>query len=241
MGVRIAVATLALTLACCRARARRRDRRQRDAGPHEAVTATRRRSSGADWVRHVGALAGHGAGAGRLHQHLIAALNGRIAALKARGIKVLVVVHRAPAWASGGARRRSRRRPTPATFGALHGRARRSASRRADAWELWNEPDSAEFWAGGADPGRLRGAAARRLPGDQGGPAGRRGRHRRHGRQQHGLPRRALRERRAGQLRRGRRAHRHRVPDRTGRTSTTATSAAGSAATRSRPTARSTR
>ena len=77
-------------------------------------------------------------------------MNGRVAALKARGVKVLVVVHRAPAWANG-ARGGIAPPSDPGDVRALHG-ADRAAVPGADAWELWNEPDSAEFWAGGADP-----------------------------------------------------------------------------------------
>ena len=65
-------------------------------------------------------------------------------------MKVLVVVHRAPAWASGG--RGGTAPPSdPAAFGRFMGRIA-GAVPGVDAWELWNEPDSGQFWAGGADP-----------------------------------------------------------------------------------------
>ena len=87
---------------------------------------------------------------GQLNQHVIASLNAEVAALKARGVKVLVVVHRAPAWASGG--RGGIAPPSdPAAFGRFMGRIA-GAVPGVDAWELWNEPDSGQFWAGGADP-----------------------------------------------------------------------------------------
>jgi hypothetical protein len=112
--------------------------------PHTAA------ALGADWVRMWALWQDLEPGPGHYNEHLIAAMNGRIAALKARGVKVLVVVHRAPAWASGG--RGGIAPPSnPAVFGGFMGQiAQRVPS--ADAWELWNEPDSGEFWAGGADP-----------------------------------------------------------------------------------------
>ena len=105
---------------------------------------------GADWVRMWALWQDMEPSPGQLNQHLVGAMNGRIAALKARGVKVLVVVHRAPAWANGG--RGGIAPPSdPGTFGRFMGRIA-GAVPGADAWELWNEPDSAEFWAGGADP-----------------------------------------------------------------------------------------
>jgi len=107
-------------------------------------------SLGADWVRMWALWQDMEPAPGEYNEHLISVINGRIAALKARGIKVLVVVHRAPAWASGG--RGGVAPPTdPATFGAFMSQIAQRVP-GADAWELWNEPDSGEFWAGGADP-----------------------------------------------------------------------------------------
>ena len=105
---------------------------------------------GADWVRLWALWQDMETAPGQYNEPLISAMNGRIAALKARGVKVLVVVHRAPAWASDG--RGGIAPPSnPATFGRfMGGIAQRVPG--ADAWELWNEPDSGEFWAGGADP-----------------------------------------------------------------------------------------
>jgi hypothetical protein len=105
---------------------------------------------GADWVRMWALWQDMEPSPGNYNEHLISVMNGRIAALKARGVKVLVVVHRAPAWASGG--RGGIAPPSnPATFGAFMGQIAQRVP-GADAWELWNEPDSGEFWAGGADP-----------------------------------------------------------------------------------------
>ena len=167
---------------------------------------------GADWVRLWASWQGMEPAQGQLSPHLVASLDAEVRALKARGVKVLVVVHRAPAWASGG--RGGIAPPSdPAAFGALHGRIARAVP-GVDAWELWNEPDSGQFWAGGADPpayaALLRAAypaikAAQ--PSDVVVTGG-------DGRQQLRVPGRAVRQRRARRLRRGRRAHRHRVPDR---------------------------
>ena len=87
---------------------------------------------------------------GRYTEHLVAELQHKAAALEARGIRVLVVVHRAPAWASGG-----RGGIAPPTDPAAFARFMRTLAQRvpaADAWELWNEQDETEFWAGAPDP-----------------------------------------------------------------------------------------
>ena len=105
---------------------------------------------GADWVRLWALWQDMEPAPGQLTPHLVASLDAEVRALKARGVKVLVVVHRAPAWANGG--RGGIAPPSdPATFGRFMGRLA-TAVPGVDAWELWNEPDSAQFWAGGADP-----------------------------------------------------------------------------------------
>jgi len=73
-----------------------------------------------------------------------------VADAKARGLKVLMVVQRSPAWASGG--RGGNHPPSdPADFAAaMAGFASRLPG--VDAWELWNEEDEPQFWAGGANP-----------------------------------------------------------------------------------------
>ncbi len=82
--------------------------------------------------------------------HIVAGMNQSVAAAKARGLKVLMVVQRTPAWASGG--KGGIHPPTdPATFGAAMGGFAEKVP-GVDAWELWNEEDAALFWAGGADP-----------------------------------------------------------------------------------------
>ncbi len=105
---------------------------------------------GADWVRVWALWQDLEPARGVYTQHLIDELNAKVSALHARGIKVLVVVHRAPAWASGGGIAPPR---APATFGAFMG----SLAQRvpgADAWELWNEPSDSEFWLDGPEPAR---------------------------------------------------------------------------------------
>jgi hypothetical protein len=71
---------------------------------------------------------------------------------KARGLKVLMVVQRTPAWANGG--KGATHPPSdPSTFGAAMGYLARHVP-GVDAWELWNEQDESIFWAGGADPAK---------------------------------------------------------------------------------------
>ena len=83
---------------------------------------------------------------------MLAVTNASVNAAKAKGLKVLMVVQRTPAWASGG--KGGIHPPTDAsTFGAaMGGFAERVPG--VDAWELWNEEDETIFWAGGADPAK---------------------------------------------------------------------------------------
>ena len=152
---------------------------------------------------------------GTYTEHLVAELERKVAALKARGIKVLVVVHRAPAWASGGrggdraagrpgdVRARScatlaQRVPGRRRVGAVEraGQRRSSAparpTRRAYAALLQAAYPAIKSVAAG----RRRGAPAALVGNDIDFVA------------------RALRPRRAGLVRRGRRAHRHGLPRR---------------------------
>src|SRR5215218_5954110 len=106
----------------------------------------------ADWVRlwaSWNALEEH---RGVLTEHNLAPLRAHVNDLKGRGSKVLVVVHLSPPWASGG--QGGPAPPTdPATFGSFMGRIA-AAVPGVDAWELWNEPDSPAFFAGGPDPAK---------------------------------------------------------------------------------------
>jgi hypothetical protein len=105
---------------------------------------------GAGWVRLWASWETAEPSRGAWAPHVVAGLNASVDAAKARGLKVLVVVHRSPAWASGG--KGGIAPPSePETFGAAM-RGFASKVPGADAWELWNEEDAAAFWAGGADP-----------------------------------------------------------------------------------------
>jgi hypothetical protein len=101
---------------------------------------------GAGWVRVWASWDATQPERGRYAAHVVDGLNNAVGNLKARGLKVLMVVHRTPAWASGGAGGTAP--PSdPGTFGAfMGGLAQRVPG--VDAWELWNEPDSAQFFAG---------------------------------------------------------------------------------------------
>ena len=113
-------------------------------------TAHKAAKLGADWVRLWASWDGVQPSPGVYDQHVIATLNASVAALHARGIKALVVVHRAPAWASGAQGGIAPPRD-PASFGAfMGGMAERVPG--VDAWELWNEPDGTEFFRGGPQP-----------------------------------------------------------------------------------------
>jgi cellulase (glycosyl hydrolase family 5) len=106
---------------------------------------------GAQWVRLWALWQDLEPAPGAYNRYLIDTMNANVAALKARGIKVVVVMHRSPAWASGG--RGGTSPPSdPARFGAFMG----SIARRmpgVDAWELWNEPDGSAFWLNAPQPG----------------------------------------------------------------------------------------
>ena len=105
---------------------------------------------GADWVRVWALWQDLEQSQGVYTEHLIVDLERRVAALKARGIKVLVVVHRAPAWAT--AQRSPIAPPASAQTFAAFMRTLAQRLPAVDAWELWNEQDGAEFWLGGPDP-----------------------------------------------------------------------------------------
>ena len=113
-------------------------------------TARKAAKLGADWVRLWASWDGVQPSPGVYDQHVIATLNASVAALHARGIKALVVVHRTPAWASGAHGGIAPPRD-PASFGAfMGGMAERVPG--VDAWELWNEPDGTEFFRDGPQP-----------------------------------------------------------------------------------------
>jgi Cellulase (glycosyl hydrolase family 5)/Bacterial Ig domain len=115
-------------------------------------TAVKAQRLGADWVRLWTSWDAIEPARGAYDQNLLAGLNGSVGALKARGIKVLVVVQRAPAWASGMQGGIAPPRD-PASFGAFMGTMAERVP-GVDAWELWNEPSDAEFWLNGPEPAR---------------------------------------------------------------------------------------
>jgi hypothetical protein len=114
-----------------------------------AHTAARLR---ADWVRLWVSWEQLQPARGTYQQNVLDDVRAAVAALKARGIKVLVVVQRSPAWASRG---RGGMAPPedPAAFGAFMGAIAERVP-AVDAWEIWNEPDEGEFFLGAPDPAR---------------------------------------------------------------------------------------
>lgn len=73
-----------------------------------------------------------------------------IDAARARGMKVLAQVGMTPAWAS---RSGSTSAPPddPERFGSFMGWLAEHVQGRVDAFELWNEPNSEDFWTGTAE------------------------------------------------------------------------------------------
>jgi Big-like domain-containing protein len=106
---------------------------------------------GADWVRLWGMWESAEPSPGQYNAAYIDYLAAKVADAKRRGIKVLMIIGRTPAWASGG--EPAIAPPSdPARFGAFMGEiARRIPG--VDAWELWNEEDGPEFFLDGPQPG----------------------------------------------------------------------------------------
>jgi hypothetical protein len=67
------------------------------------------------------------------------------------GQKVLLMVHETPAWASGSADRNAPPRD-PRTFAGFLRFLGERYGRSVEAYEIWNEPNLARFWAPGPDP-----------------------------------------------------------------------------------------
>ena len=122
---------------------------------------------GAGWVRAVGDMGARAARPDTWDQHIVNRHErSASSAAKARGLKVLMVVQRTPAWANGG--KGGDAPPTdPATFGAAMGGFAAKVP-GVDAWELWNEQDGARASGRRRRPGEVRGDDQGRLPGDQG-------------------------------------------------------------------------
>lgn len=74
-----------------------------------------------------------------------------VRAARAAGLRPLLAIDTAPAWANGG---RGQWWPPddPARFGAFCGAVARHFGPRVDTYEVWNEPNVKSFWASGADP-----------------------------------------------------------------------------------------
>jgi hypothetical protein len=107
---------------------------------------------GADWVRIWAGWDTLQPSPGGYAESAVDQYRTRIAAAHARGIKVLMIVHRSPPWASGGAGG-SAPPSDPATYAAfMRGLAQRLPT--VDAWEIWNEEDAPEFWSGAPEPAR---------------------------------------------------------------------------------------
>ena len=154
MGMRalFAAAAAAASLLACAAPAAAVETGVNETLRQTVPTAKKASRLGADWVRLWASWDGIQPAPGVYDANAIAAYNGAVAALHARGIKVLVVVNRAPAWASGVHSGIAPPRD-PASYGAfVGGLAQRVPG--VDAWELWNEPDGSEFWQDGPQPAR---------------------------------------------------------------------------------------
>lgn len=76
-----------------------------------------------------------------------------VAALAAAQIKVLGIIAYAPAWASGGQPSKFYPPVDARTYAEFAGfLTSRYAKQGVTAWEIWNEPNLAQFWNPGADP-----------------------------------------------------------------------------------------
>ena len=101
------------------------------------------------------------AGPGRWDAAQIGALDELTDSARARNIKVLVVVLGAPSWANGSTDALVPPRD-PADYARFVGTMSARYKGRIAAWEIWNEPDDAQFWHGHVSPAAyaplLRGA-----------------------------------------------------------------------------------
>jgi Cellulase (glycosyl hydrolase family 5)/Bacterial Ig domain len=106
----------------------------------------------AGWVRLWATWESAEPGRGTWDPNVVINLNRAVDAVKARGVRVIMVVTGTPGWANGG-----RGATTPPTRASDFGAAMGGFAARVpgvDAWELWNEEDESIFWAGGADPAK---------------------------------------------------------------------------------------
>jgi hypothetical protein len=78
-----------------------------------------------------------------------------VQAARRRGLKILGTILFAPGWARAPGAPRAAPPVDAAVFGAFTGQvARHFGPRGVHAYEIWNEPNIAGFWAGGPDPAR---------------------------------------------------------------------------------------
>jgi polysaccharide biosynthesis protein PslG len=78
-----------------------------------------------------------------------------VKAARRRGLRILGTILFAPAWARAPGTQKAAPPADPAAFGAFAGRvAAHFRPRGVHAYEIWNEPNIAGFWAGGPDPAR---------------------------------------------------------------------------------------
>lgn len=87
------------------------------------------------------------AGPGRWDAGQVGAVDELVNSANQRGVKVLVVVLGSPEWANGSPDAFVPPRD-PADFGHFVGAMAARYKGRIAAWEIWNEPDDAQFWHG---------------------------------------------------------------------------------------------
>ena len=130
-------------------------------------------AAGAEWVRiDIGWASYEYTGPGQIYAWYANLADAAVNEANARGLKVLAVLWGSPTWANGN---QDPRFP-PADPQAYASFARWAAEHyrgRVAAWEVWNEPNLDEFWAG-ADPAAytalLRAAYPAFKAGDPGAP-----------------------------------------------------------------------
>src|SRR5215212_8002898 len=139
MRMRTLLASLVAALACAAAAT---PARAVETGVNEMLhqrvpTGKKASALRADWVRLWAGWDALEERRGVLSEHNVAPVRAHVNDLKARGIKVLMIVHLSPPWAAGG--QGGPAPPSdPATFGSFMGRIA-AAIPGVDAWELWNE------------------------------------------------------------------------------------------------------
>lgn len=124
------------------------------------VVLDRLADAGVGWVRvDVGWTSVEEQGPGQESAWYLDRLETTVTDARARGLSVLATLWATPSWANGGGARE-----TPPDDEAQYARAARSLAQRfrgrVAAWEVWNEPNSPDFFAGSAaDYARLLRAA----------------------------------------------------------------------------------